>query len=59
MTDAYTTDDVDYHWKGGNNQGIEIVSSEMAQYDLLDVETHTKSQTNSKGENNRKLREKA
>lgn len=46
---AYTTDDVDYHWKGGKNQGIEIVSSEMAQYDLLDVETHTKSQTNSKG----------
>lgn len=46
---AYTTADVDYRWKGGNNQGIEIVSDEMAQFDLLDVKTRTKSQTNSKG----------
>lgn len=46
---AYTTADVDYRWKGGNDQGIEIVSKEMAQYDLLEVRTRTKSQTNSKG----------
>ncbi|XP_068708930.1 gamma-aminobutyric acid receptor subunit beta-2-like isoform X2 [Montipora foliosa] len=46
---AYTTADVDYRWKGGNNQGIEIVTDEMAQFDLLDVKTRTKSQTNSKG----------
>lgn len=48
--DAYTTADVDYRWKGGDDQGIEIVSAEMAQFDLLGVKTRTKSQTNSKGE---------
>lgn len=46
---AYTTDDVDYRWKGGDDQGIEIVSAEMAQYDLMGIKTRTKSQTNSKG----------
>lgn len=55
MADAYTTADVDYRWKGGDDQGIEIVSAEMAQFDLTGVKTRTKSQTNSKGElNNRK-----
>lgn len=49
-TDAYTTADVDYRWKGGDDQGIEIVSAEMAQFDLLGIKTRTKSQTNSKGE---------
>jgi hypothetical protein len=49
FTDAYTTNDVNYTWKGGSSQGIEIVSSEMAQFDLTNVKTHTKSQTNSKG----------
>lgn len=46
---AYTTADVDYRWKGGDDQGIEIVSAEMAQFDLTGVKTRTKSQTNSKG----------
>ena len=50
MVDAYTTADVDYRWKGGDDQGIEIVSAEMAQFDLLGVKTRTKSQTNSKGD---------
>lgn len=46
---AYTTADVDYRWKGGDKQSVEIVSKEMAQFDLTDVKTYTKSQTNSKG----------
>ena len=50
MVDAYTTADVDYRWKGGDDQGIEIVSAEMAQFDLTGVKTRTKSQTNSKGD---------
>ena len=50
MADAYTTADVDYRWKGGDDQGIEIVSAEMAQFDLTGVKTRTKSQTNSKGD---------
>ena len=50
MADAYTTADVDYRWKGGDEQGIEIVSAEMAQFDLTGVKTRTKSQTNSKGD---------
>ena len=49
MKDAYTTADVDYRWKGGDDQGIEIVSAEMAQFDLVGVNTRTKAQTNSKG----------
>lgn len=40
---------MDYRWKGGDDQGIEIVSAEMAQFDLTGVKTRTKSQTNSKG----------
>lgn len=50
ILDAYTTADVDYRWKGGDKQSVEIVSKEMAQFDLTDVKTYTKSQTNSKGE---------
>ncbi|KXJ20097.1 gamma-aminobutyric acid receptor subunit beta-2 isoform X2 [Exaiptasia diaphana] len=46
---AYTTNDLNYTWKGGQSQGIEIVSKEMAQFDLIDVRTATKSQKNSKG----------
>jgi len=50
ISDAYTTNDLNYTWKGGDSQGIEIVSSEMAQFDLTDVKTATKSQKNSKGD---------
>lgn len=57
VADAYTTADVDYRWKGGDDQGIEIVSEEMAQFDLTGVKTRTKSQTNSKGENTEKMME--
>ena len=46
--DAYTTADVDYRWKG-NSPGIEIVSSEMAQFDLVDIKKRTKASRNSKG----------
>ena len=42
--------DVDYKWKIGKNKGIEIVSSELAQFDLLRVVTENKASTNSKGE---------
>lgn len=49
FTDAHTVADVDYMWKGGDNQGIEIVSSKMAQFDLLRVETFNDASTNSKG----------
>ncbi|XP_001635156.2 gamma-aminobutyric acid receptor alpha-like isoform X2 [Nematostella vectensis] len=43
---AYTKNDLDYKW---NSQGIEIVSSEMAQFDLIKVHTTSKKQENSKG----------
>lgn len=46
-TDAHTVADVDYKWKGG--KGVEIVSSEMAQFDLLRVVTENEASTNSKG----------
>jgi len=49
-TDAHTVADVDYKWKGG--KGVEIVSSEMAQFDLLRVVTENEASTNSKGWNN-------
>ena len=39
--------DVDYKWKGG--KGVEIVSSQMAQFDLLEVVTENEASTNSKG----------
>lgn len=55
MADAYTTADVDYRWKGGDDQGIEIVSAEMAQFDLVGVSTRTKAQTNSKGMNQKNI----
>ncbi|KXJ15718.1 gamma-aminobutyric acid receptor alpha-like [Exaiptasia diaphana] len=42
---AHTTADVDYRWKGE----IEIVSKQMAQFDLLGISTETKDSTNSKG----------
>lgn len=48
-TDAHTVADVDYKWKGG--KGVEIVSSEMAQFDLLQVVTENEASTNSKGGN--------
>ena len=49
--DAHTTADVDYRWKGGKSQGVEIVSKEMAQFDFVGAKTTTKANTNSKGTN--------
>ncbi|XP_015762468.1 PREDICTED: gamma-aminobutyric acid receptor subunit beta-2-like [Acropora digitifera] len=46
---AHTMDDVDYKWRSGNNKGIEIVSSKMAQFDLLRYETFNDASINSKG----------
>jgi len=40
---------VDYRWKGGKSQGVEIVSKEMAQFDFVGAKTTTKANTNSKG----------
>lgn len=47
--DAHTTADVDYRWKGGKSQGVEIVSKEMAQFEFVGAKTSTKANTNSKG----------
>lgn len=49
VSDAHTTADVDYRWKGGKSQGVEIVSKEMAQFDFVGAKTTTKANTNSKG----------
>ena len=49
LSDAHTMADIDYHWKGGDSQAIEIVSKEMAQFNFTGVTTHTKSSKNSKG----------
>ena len=51
LTDAHTVADVDYTWKIGKSNGVEIVSSKMAQFDLLRVETINDASTNSKGNN--------
>ena len=40
---------MDYRWKGGKSQGVEIVSKEMAQFDFVGAKTTTKANTNSKG----------
>ena len=49
VSDAHTTEDVDYRWKGGKSQGVEIVSKEMAQFEFVGAKTSTKANTNSKG----------
>ena len=49
--------DVDYEWKGADKGGgVEIVSSKMAQFDLLRVETLNDASVNSKGESGTLLR---
>lgn len=53
--DAHTTDDVDYKWrktKANEGRGIEIVSNEMAQFELTGIETKLKDTKNSKGNMN-------
>lgn len=50
--DAHTTDDVDYKWrktKANKGKGIEIVSKEMAQFELVGIKTKFKDTENSKG----------
>lgn len=52
FVDAHTTDDVDYKWrktKANKGKGIEIVSKEMAQFELTAIETKLKDTKNSKG----------
>lgn len=52
ITDAHTTDDMDYRWretKENKGKGIEIVSKEMAQFELVGIETKIKDTKNSKG----------
>ena len=41
--------EVDYRWKGGASQGIEIASKQMAQFIFHGAKTFTKASTNSKG----------
>ena len=49
VSDAHTREDVDYRWKGGKSQGVEIFSKEMAQFEFVGAKTSTKANTNSKG----------
>jgi len=52
ITDAHTTDDMDYKWrktKANKGKGIEIVSQEMAQFELVGIKTKLKDTKNSKG----------
>lgn len=52
ISDAHTTDDMDYKWrktKANKGKGIEIVSKEMAQFELVGIETKLKDTKNSKG----------
>jgi len=52
ISDAHTTDDMDYKWrktKANKRKGIEIVSKEMAQFELVGIETMLKDTKNSKG----------
>ncbi|KAL9983115.1 hypothetical protein ACROYT_G005244 [Oculina patagonica] len=49
---AHTTDDMYYKWrrtKENERKGIETVSKEMAQFELVGIETKTKDTKNSKG----------
>ncbi|KAM7442842.1 hypothetical protein ABFA07_008304 [Porites harrisoni] len=49
---AHTTEDIDYRWrrtKANKGKGIEIVSQEMAQFELTGIETKIKDTENSKG----------
>lgn len=52
ISDAHTTNDMDYQWrktKANKGKGIEIVSKEMAQFELVGIETKFKDTKNSKG----------
>lgn len=49
---AHTTDDVDYKWRktdANKGKGIEIVSQEMAQFELAGIDTKLRDTKNSKG----------
>ncbi|XP_029212017.1 glycine receptor subunit beta-like isoform X2 [Acropora millepora] len=49
---AHTTDDIDYKWRrteANKGKGIEMVSKEMAQFELIGFETKLKKTQNSKG----------
>ncbi|XP_068743501.1 gamma-aminobutyric acid receptor subunit beta-3-like [Montipora capricornis] len=49
---AHTTNDVDYKWRkteSNKGKGIEIVSKEMAQFELTGIQTKLKDTENSKG----------
>ena len=50
LTDAYTRADVDYSWKKSAKNGIETVSEQLAQFDIVAISTRTKDIKNSKGE---------
>lgn len=52
ISDAHTTDDVDYKWRktiANKGKGIEIVSQEMAQFELAGIDTKLRDTKNSKG----------
>jgi len=46
---AYTVDDVIYNWKNRGKSAIEVFASELAQFDMMDIVTSKKANTNSKG----------
>lgn len=53
IADAYTVDDVIYNWKNRGKSAIEVFASELAQFDMMDIVTSKKANTNSKGKMSR------
>lgn len=50
IADAYTVDDVIYNWNNRGSKAIEVFAAELAQFDMLQIVTSKKANTNSKGE---------
>ena len=49
FVDAHTVEDVRYNWKTGKHDGIEVVSGNIAQFELLQVKKDSGAKSNSKG----------
>ena len=45
-----TVDDVIYNWNNRGSKAIEVFAAELAQFDMLQIVTSKKANTNSKGE---------
>lgn len=53
IADAYTVDDVIYNWKNRGKSAIEVFAAELEQFDMMDIVTSKKANTNSKGKSSR------